>query len=146
MINVTVVRYNLLDDRGPDNWFRLRWRRWRRRGALFGSSDDNLVLHLFSRRRIAATNHELLSFSSNQLSWRRQAPLTWTDDHSIPLEFTLSTATLISTIDDLLPVDFSSSERFSLTTAECDFLSIDLARAGSFNFATSESDLLAIDF
>jgi hypothetical protein len=133
MINVMVVRYNLLDDRGPDNWFRLRWRRWR---ALFSSSDDNLVLHLFSRRRFVATNHKLLSLSSNQLSWRRQAPLTWTDDHSIPLVFTLSTATLISAIDDLLP----SSGRFSLTTA------VDLARAGSFNFATSESNLLAIDF
>jgi len=65
MINVTVVCYNLLDDGGPDNWFRLWWRWWRRWRALFSSSDDNLVLHLFSRWSFAATNHELLSLSSN---------------------------------------------------------------------------------
>jgi hypothetical protein len=146
MINVAVVRYNLLDDRGLDDWFQLRWRWWRRWRALFSSSNDNLVLHLFSRRSFAATNHKLLSLSSNQPSRRRQAPLTWTDDHSIPLEFTISTDTLISTIDDLLLLNFSSSGRFSLTTAECDFLSIDFARAGSFNFPTSEPDLFAIDF
>jgi hypothetical protein len=96
VINVPVVRDNLLDNRRSDFWLRSwrrgwRRRRWRRRGgrgALFFASDDDLVSYDFAvvlGRRLGAwaADDKLLALPSNQLAasayWRRKTPLAASD-------------------------------------------------------------------
>jgi hypothetical protein len=128
---------------------------------LFPTSDNDLVFDHVSMRgrwRALASDGELLSFPSYQLSarrpWRWQASLSTAEDYGIFLNIVLPAATtdVVSVFmaeDKLVPLDLTRPRGRRSTFSEADLFSLNVDLAGPWTtrgptFAATEDDVLAL--
>jgi hypothetical protein len=150
VVNVSVVRDDLLDD-GRSN-LRLWWRWWewsRRRGrrTLLPASDDDLVFDHFALatrwRGVSATDYELLPLSCDHFpthARRRQTPLAISNDQSVfMLVTTIATVLAVFVLeDDIFLVCFAAPWRRAVS--EPDLLALDLDFARPWGRATTSAE------